>query len=415
MNKTNRVLICLLGLMTVCGCKSAPESTVASPASAASVQAPAADAAAAGDESASVASGHFDRTPLVVDLSRQTDRSVSPYDIGSERFLLADILPTVTGSSGYDQKWEFYIYSKPYEVRIKYELSNFAFSKNEGKIKGYVLEYDEQGNPGKEYTFSKSCKMSGWESLRNGLDINFCDAYSIKLENDYFLLHGTFEKGSFDYVVEPNLWKPGTGTTYFGNDAENAFKYSVIAYHKPIIYGSVTIDGEVIPVEGHAYANHYNTNVAVYDMFDELADFRKYDDHLLVDFRYFVPSGKYDGEPFGYMFVAYDGIPVISSTHIERITTDTWLDDGNYGYEIPARQTINASEDGNTASFEMLTARPKPSDPYADLPPFQKSVASRFAKPIEYSIAIDWNLHLSIDGYRATIPMSNTYTITRMR
>ncbi|MBQ1267808.1 MAG: hypothetical protein IIY06_13850 [Proteobacteria bacterium] len=411
----NHKYICsiMLCMMVLGGCKSAPETP--SPQSPKTTSHETKSVTQAPAEKVVAPSVHFDRTPLVVDLSRANERSVMPYNIGNERFLLADILPTVTDSSGYDQKWEFYIYSKPYEVRIKYELSNFAFSKNEGKIKGYVLKYDENGNPEKEYPFSKSCKISGWESLKNDLDINFCDAYSIKLDHDKFLLHGTFELGTFDYVIEPNVWKPGTGSVYFGNREDNAFKYSVIAYHKPIIYGSVSIGNDVIPVEGHAYANHYNTNVAVYDMFDELADFRKYDEHLLVDFRYFVPSKKYDGQPFGYMFVAYDGVPVIAGTDIERITTDTWLDDANYGYEINSRQTINVKEDGNTASFEMLTARPKPSDPYADLPPFQKSVASRFAKPIEYSIAIDWNLHLNVDGYRATIPMSNTYTITRMR
>lgn len=418
MNQKIRILFLVLWLAALSGCKSVP-SSAASPSASPAEDTPPSPASSAVPELSTnqvlASSAHFDPTPLSVDLSRLGERSVSPYNIGTKRFLLADILPTVTESSGYDQKWEFYIYSKPYEVRIKYELSNFAFSKNEGKIKGYVLEYDDNGNPKETYTFSKSCKMNPWSSLKDGLNIRFCGDYSLQLDRGHFILHGAFEKGTFDYAIEPNLWKPGTGSVYFGNNVDNAFKHSVIAYHKPIVYGSVTIDDVVIPVEGHAYANHYNTNVAVYDMFDELADFRKYDDHLLVDFRYFVPSGKYDGEPFGYMFVAYDGVPVISGTNLERMTTDTWLDDANYGYEIASRQTLRVTEDGNKASFEMLTAKPKPSDPYADLPPFQKSVASRFAKPIEYSIAIDWKLHLDIDGYRATIPMSNTYTITRMR
>ena len=179
--------------------------------------------------------------------------------------------------------------------------------------------------------------------------------------------------------------------------------------------GVVTVDGKANEVHGSAYGNHYLATIPVYDMFDELADCRKITDDVHLEFRYFVPSEKYDGEPFGFMFVASDGVPLISSTDLERTSVEKWVDDDNYGYEIDARQQIVAKDDGNKATLEMLTAKPEPKDPYADLPAFQKNIASRFAKPIEYKIQTQQLLHLDVDGFRAKIPLSMSYSMTRMR
>jgi hypothetical protein len=63
----------------------------------------------------------------------------------------------------------------------------------------------------------------------------------------------------------------------------------------------------------------------------------------------------------------------------------------------------------------MLTGVPEAIDYYADLPAFQRNIASRFAKPIEYRIDMDWELDLSVDGYEAKIPAHGLYTVTRLR
>ena len=150
-------------------------------------------------------------------------------------------------------------------------------------------------------------------------------------------------------------------------------------------------------------------------MFNELADFRYRTEDLLVEFRYYVPSQKYDATPFGFMFVAFEGTPVLSATTLDRNMLEQWLDDAHYGYEIDARQEIIGHEGSNQASFKVLTANPIPKDPYANLPAFQRNVASRFAQPIEYSIKADWELDLDVDGYQALIPGRGSYTITRLR
>lgn len=348
-----------------------------------------------------------------IDLSKLPEDAVTAYTQGSMAFTMSDILPILSSSSGYSQKWEFYFYTRPYEVRLKFEISNFAFSKNEGKVKGHVKKYDG-ATMVSESKISKTLKNGEWSATKDVLSLTFGD-YKLTWEGDHFRIKGVFDEGDFDFEVPPNFWKPGTGNVYFGNSKENVFKYSVLTYHKPVTRGIVTVNGKAAAVEGQAYGNHYATTVAVYDMFDEVADSRKRTDDLLVEFRYYVPSAKYNAPPFGFMFVGFEGEPVFGTTEIERTSLETWLDEANYGYEISSRQRIDGRNGDDTASLIMKTANPEPSDPYADLPAFQRNIASRFSKPIEYSIPIDWELDLDVDGIKATIPLSGSYSLTRLR
>lgn len=353
--------------------------------------------------------------PQQVDMAALSARAVTPYTQGSVDFTLSDMLPLNSSSSGYTQKWEFFIYSRPYQVRIKFEISNFAFSKNEGKIKGYVKKVDDAGHDlGEKYDLNRSLKSGQWHAAKAGLSLDF-DGYSLEFRGDHFHIAGTFEKGTFEFDVPLAAWKPGTGNVYFGNSTENVFKYSVLTKSVPILSGTMHLEDGDVSMEGYAYANHYAATVPVYDMFDELSDFRSRNDGFVAEFRYFVPSAKYDAEPFGFMFVAFDGETIFGAHEIGRETLETWLDDTFYGYEIAARQKISAEDHGNTAALTMLTANPKPTDPYANLPAFQRNVAQRFAKPIEYAIPIDFELDLNVDGMRAKIPSSGSYSITKMR
>lgn len=348
-----------------------------------------------------------------IDVASLPDTAITPYLIGDEDFMRADIMPLFASSNGYSQKWEFILYTKPYEARLKFEINNLAFSKFEGKARGYVKHYHPDGTD-TEYSIAEVYKNGQYTLEKDRLAMQF-GPYSLELKGKTFHIKGVFEKGAFEYDIPIHPWKPGTGNVYFGNDSSKVFKYSVLTYHKPVLRGVFNIDGQTVPVTGQAYGNHYATALPVYDMFDEVADFRNRTDDLLVEFRYYVPSQKYDAKPFGFFFAAYQGEPVFESTQITRTTLDTWLDDGNYNYEIDARQRIEATSGNNHAVFEMLTAAPTSKDFYDGLPAFQRNIAMRFAKPIEYNINIDWTLDLDVDGMRAIIPSSGRYCLTRLR
>ena len=348
-----------------------------------------------------------------VDLSALPETAVTPYTQGSSVFSIKDILPILSNSGGYTQKWEFYIYTRPYEVRLKYEFSNFAFSRNEGKVRGYVKRY-EGDVEAETFEISENFKKGVWQATSDKLDLKFGD-YALSYADGHFSVSGKFERGTFAYQIPAKGWKPGTGDVYFGNAPDKIFKYDVLTYHEPVTQGVVVADGQSIEVQGKAYGNHYATTLNVYDMFDEVADFRKLSDDLLVEFRYYVPSAKYEAKPFGFLFVAFEGVPVLSATHLDRIPLETWLDDAHYGYEIDMRQEIVGQDGDNLGRFRMLTAVPEAVDYYADLPAFQRNIASRFAKPIEYRIDMDWELDLSVDGYTAKIPAHGLYTVTRLR
>ncbi|MBQ1924501.1 MAG: hypothetical protein II180_00115, partial [Proteobacteria bacterium] len=137
-----QIAILSLASLALCGCKSAPEPQK-------TIQAPVPVDVAPEDHEM------FDASPEVVDLSSLGEKQVAAYTIGSEAMHLSDILPALSSNTGYDQKWEFFIYSKPYSARIKFEISNIAFSKNEGKIRGYIKEVDDDGNTVKEYKISE--------------------------------------------------------------------------------------------------------------------------------------------------------------------------------------------------------------------------------------------------------------------
>ena len=346
-------------------------------------------------------------------LGAKGENEVTAYTIGNDEMTVQDLLPMKSSSSGYSQKWEFYVYTKPCSARLKFEISNFAFSKNEGKVKGYV-KCSEGDKVTADYRISESFKSGSWQAAADKLDLKFGD-YTLTFDGTLFHLDGRFEKGTFSYDIPARFWKPGTGDVYFGNSKDNVFRYGLMTYQSEVARGVVTLDGKPIQVSGSVYGNHYLATIPVYDMFDELADSRKSTDDVHMEFRYFVPSEKYEAEPFGFMFVASGGVPLISSIDLDRTPVEKWVDDDNYGYEIDVRQQIVAADDGNKATIEMQSARPEPSDPYADLPAFQKNIASRFAKPIEYSIQTKSILWLDVDGFKAKIPIPLSYSMTRMR
>lgn len=348
-----------------------------------------------------------------VDLTSLPETAVTPYTQGTLAFTSNDILPLLSGSGGYTQKWEFYIYTRPYEVRLKFEISNFAFSRNEGKVRGYVKRYDGDVEA-ETFEISENFKKSKWRAATDRLDIVFGD-YALKFSDGHFEVSGKFERGTFAYKIPAKGWKPGTGNVYFGNSTDNIFKYGVLTYHEPVAKGVVTVDGKPVEVSGKAYGNHYVTTLNVYDMFDEVADFRHLTDNLLVEFRYYVPSAKYEAKPFGFMFVAFEGVPVLSASTLERTALETWLDDAHYGYEIDMRQELVGHDGDNIGRFRINRAVTEAVDYYADLPAFQRNIASRFAKPIEYRIDMDWELEMNVDGYQAKIPAYGRYTVTRLR
>ena len=392
----------LLLIAALCGCQHASDTeTPAKAASEMRVQTASIEAAAPAEKQPQI------------DLSTLPDSAITPYTIGSEDYVRTDLMPLFSDTNGYSQKWEFILFTRPYGGRVKFEINNLAFSKFEGKVRGYVTRYDPDGTS-TEYSISEVFKNGTYTLDKDRLALHF-GKYSLVLSGTTFHLQGVFEQGDFEYDIPLHPWKPGTGDVYFGNDPKKVFKYSVLTYHQPVTRGVFRVGGEAIPVTGQAYGNHSATALPVYDMFDEVADFRHRTDDLLVEFRYYVPSNKFDAPPFGFLFAAYQGEPVFESTLITRTTLDTWLDDANYNYEIDARQRIEAVSGTNRATLEMLTAAPTSKDFYDGLPAFQRNIAMRFAKPIEYNIMIDWTLDLSVDGFQAHIPSSGKYCLTRLR
>ena len=359
------------------------------------------------------------QTPLAPDdidlsaLATLGERTMSPFNIGPHQAQIRDILPVLSNSANYTQKWEFFIYTHPYSARLKFEISNFAFSKNDGKVQGYVKRENEDGSI-EEFKINQKFKSGQWKANPQTLALEFGD-YRLDFHDGLFLLQGSFEKGSFEYEIPARFWKPGTGSVYFGNTPDNFFKYSLLTYHRNVSKGTFHVDGQDIPVTGQAYGNHYAMTQAIYDVFDETTDFRNRTDDVLVEMRYYIPSAKYDAQPFGFVLVASEGIPVFESIDVSRTSTKTWLDDAHYGYEIDIEQQIVARDAQNQAILTITNAKPTASDPYADLSTFQRNVAMRFAKPIEYAINANWIVDLLVEGIQAKIPFNKNYSLTRLR
>ena len=341
-------------------------------------------------------------------ISSQSERAIAAFTHGSYDVYESDFMPISSDSSGFSQKWEFYLYTKPYQTRVKFEVSSVAFTKNEGKVRGYVKNTET----GEKYNISQTLKSGHWSAGKSPFALDFGD-YHLRYDSGMFHLEGSFEKGTFEYDIPAHFWKPGTGDVYFGNRTKDIFRYMLLSYHQDVARGVVHI-GEDVPVTGRAYANHYVMTKAVYDVFDEVSDFRRLTDDYIVEFRYYVPNEKYDAPSFGFLLVAYDGTPVLSTTDFERTPEEQWLDEDNYGYVIDARQLMVGREGNNTARLVMHNVHPVPSDPYADLSTFERNVAMRFAKPIEYTIGVDWELQLSVDGMEALVPFHENYSLTRL-
>ncbi|MGI5828820.1 MAG: hypothetical protein ACOX8U_01435 [Bradymonadia bacterium] len=347
----------------------------------------------------------------LVDFSTLGPSNVTAFEHGNSAFELSDILPMLSEINGYHQKWEFYNYTRPYQIRLRFEISSLAFSTNEGKVAGYINRYEGEELV-EEIKISEKLRPGEWKANKERLELQFGEDYSLRYENNRFYLKGKTEDIAFELELAMNFWKPGSGAVYFGNSTEKYYKYSILCNHYPIIRGKVQHHSQSYELSGHTYANHFATNIPVYEMAAELQDYRKVQDGLIVEYRYFVPAKQFEQRPFGFAFVAFEGDTVFESTQLERRILETWLDDDHYGYTVPIRQIISANQGDANFEFKVLQAIPEPNDPYKGLPTFQRNIATRVAKPMSYSISSDFELKLHKDAMRARIPLRGTFSVT---
>ena len=346
--------------------------------------------------------------------AEQSESSVIAYRSGYDGMTVRDLAARLSSGGGYNEKWELFLYSRPYQVRLRFEISNFAFSENEGRVRGKIVRYegDEQVE---EIGINEVFKAGSWSASRRSLDVKMGSFRLYLNEEGEYVLEGKQDDVSFRLITEARSWKPGTGDVIFGKDG-GYLSYQVMTIDGAV-RGAFERGGVSVPVTGTGYGNHYATNVAVQEMADEFYDSRlSTEDGVFIEYRYYRASSKYGNVPFGFFVVAYQGEVIFSTTDLRFEGTSEWLDDAHYGYVINNGIRIRGSAGNDFFVFEALPSTDiEAKDVYSNLSRLQRAVAERFAKPVDYNVTGSWRLDLHIDGMDATVHGSKSYSITRLR
>lgn len=346
-----------------------------------------------------------------------TATSVVAFRLGPQGAMSSDDLRAMKSSGeAYTEKWEVNLYGRPYEVKIRFEVANLGFGDFKGRVKGQVKQFDgtqEVATWPIDGTFTES----QWRSSKSGpFELTF-GKWRLAGEPGAYTLSGVAGNNdevsfSFDVVGQP--WRPGTGMVVFGQDASLYLKTQTLVAQGQTT-GTVEIGGQKHRSEGRVYGTHFATNVAAHELADRIYHFRKQDDELFVEWRSYVTSRAWENQPFGYIVVSYLGEVVFESTSLELLPHDYWTDPDHYNYTIENGLTVRAFDGDDQLLLRFDASGIDAKDPLQSLPALERSVAAKFAQPIEYTVRGSWRLDLLVDGQAATLEDEGSYSTTSFR
>ncbi len=351
-----------------------------------------------------------------IDVAGLAPNAVTAYVLGdADAFDAADLVPMMSSGQGYNEKWELILYSKPYETRIKFEVSNLGLTNFNGRVSGRV-KLREDGEDLAVYDFDEKFSQARWRHDRETFRIEMGD-FRIEGAPGAFRVRGVAGKNkavTFDYVVEGEPWRPGTGVVLFGNDLQTYFKTHLLIAQGRCV-GEVVVDGATVAVEGDAYGNHFATNLGAHELADQLFQFRKSDEALFVEWRHFVTPEAFAGQAFGFLVVYYDGVPLFETSAVEVTPLAYWTDPENYGYVLPHGLRLVAQEGDDRLELWLEGGEVSAKNALASLPAMQRSIAERFARPVDYNVKGRWRLLLRVEGEEAQVDGEGSYAVTIMR
>ena len=349
------------------------------------------------------------QTPLVL-----TPSSVTAYLLGPQGELQTDDLrPMMSEGEGYYEKWEMRVYSRPYEMRVNFEVASLGFGDYKGRVKGQVKKVVE-GEEDQVYKFDKKLSESKWSYSKEGFRVEMGDHVLEGVPGD-FHIYGEFKDQkkeiAYDFEVVGESWRPGTGVVAFGDAGDRYYRNHILSPNA-MGSGTVTIDGDEVHSEGRCYGVHLGTNVGVHEMATRSYHFRRNDGDFYVEWRSFATVDQYNRQPFGFVVVSYKGVVLFESFDLTLSPHDFYTDPDNYGYAAAKGMTITAQNGDDRFVLTLNGDEVETSNPLAKLPALERSIAENFSKPTEFKVIGPWRLDLDVDGMTATVENQGSYSVT---
>lgn len=378
-----------------------------------------------------------------------TDASVQAFTRGQTGFpSLDDILPMMSDGEGYTEKWEFRSLEGEWRMRFKFQVANLGFGDYKGLLSGYVMRYDAEGKEVLErYTFRQKFSEGDWDFEDDRLEIRMGEQWKLWGQPGEFFVEGIAtevipknedeedddetadeeeesveeddrepEVLRFRYAITGEPWKPGTGLVLFGADNELYYKTHILVTDGVARGELERANGERIQAPpGRAYGNHFATNLGGHELTERTTYFRKHEGPLYVEWRHMLPPQTYNFEAFSYIVVAYDGVVLFESTDVELAERDFWTDPDNYNYVVPQTVVVRAKNGDHEALLSLTSQEIDVRDPLAKLPSLERSVALRFAQPMDYSFKGGYRLDLKAFGQTSTVQGEGSFTTTVLR
>jgi len=337
-----------------------------------------------------------------------TETSVSAWNLGPTGPLTSDDLrPMMSDGEAYNEKWEFTAYGDPYEVKLKFTVANLGWGDFKGRVNGFIKRTAD----GKSWKFDKKLDEGKWKYSKDGLFEITMGNFTVRGEPGDFRLTGEFDGHAFDVTLQGNSWRPGSGMTLFGQNLREYSKTATLIVQGSV-EGNVTIDGETVPITGRAYANHFATNVGIHEVTDNVVRFRKHTDDLLIEFKHYVSTDKYNRAPFSFLCVSYDGVIVFEATDLQVTATGYFEDPAHPGYVAPHGIQVSAKVGEDEVRLSFPAGEVSINDPLAKLPAIERAVAEQITKPLEFKDDTTWRLDIFVGGYAGTIEDEGSYTTT---
>ena len=325
-------------------------------------------------------------------LVASTAASAAPWRGTGQPVTPDDLLPHLTGAEAASAKYTFDAWGTD-GTRVYWSARFFNLGPGDGKC-----------------TVRASARVpgAGKASVQRKLDE---DDYSVgarplHLELDALELSGTPHRLrlrargdglSYDLTFEATAppWTPGTlhypeGRTY----------WTALVPPLARVRGTVTVRGKRVAFDGYGYGVVTRGDVEPHHQARRWIEARVMRPDLAIHLRHFVPPDDPPGSPGGYLVVVQGSKLVVARTD-PALKPGRWRTDPKIAdYRVPAAFIARAGKTGRQAVLGLRAQGAwERKDELAGLNMFVRAIVKRFAHPVRYSMAGQWELRLP-DGSR---------------
>ena len=314
----------------------------------------------------------------------RADEPVSPWKAGKAGVSLENLAMPLTDEEYYSDRYTAEAWFKD-GTRVYVSVLVTNLGPGTGKMTAKTRWYEKSG---KEHYAKKELDRGDYKISNSPFSV---EAGHIRLSGtpQRFKVTGSVEGYSYDLTFASGLspWRPGTGRTTFGATGEKYFDTTLVQ-PRAVVTGSVTQGGQRTALDGYGYVLHTFGNMAPHAMYKRFLELRSIDGDTVVYLKQFTTPAEYGGKTVGFLYVARDGKPLVTSTgfglKLGRVQTD-----GAHAnkYKVPLELSTTVKRGDTT--IDIVVSAPKIAgreDVLAGMSGLERTLVAPYAQPVNYSM-----------------------------